>query len=158
MTGRSRPLQFTLLVFALGLVLPAPGRAATPQYEPVFARVQIVGNDGGGRLRPRLAEVQQLRDRGVRVEIRGAYCLSSCTLYLGAGNVCVRSDTAFGFHGPSYLDRPIRSERFDYWSRRMAAHYPPPLRRWFLTRARFVTRGYVTVSGADLIEMGVPRC
>jgi hypothetical protein len=156
MIGRRRS-PHSLILFVALLLLAVPGRAA-PHYDPVVARVQVVGNDGGGRLRPRIAEVRQLKARGVRVEIRGAYCLSSCTLYLGAGNVCVHSQTAFGFHGPSYLDRPIRSERFDYWSRQMAAHYPPALRRWFLTSARFVTSGYVTVSGADLIRMGVPRC
>ncbi|WP_370046784.1 MULTISPECIES: hypothetical protein [Salipiger] len=156
MTGLLGPMLSVLTLLAV-LLAAMPGQAA-PQHGAYAGPVRVVGDDGGGRLRPRLAEVRQLRASGVRVEIRGDYCLSSCTLYLGAGNVCVRSGTSFGFHGPTYLYEPIRYDRFDYWSRRMAAHYPPELRHWFLSRARFVTHGYVTLSGADLIRMGVPRC
>jgi len=29
---------------------------------------------------------------------------------------------------------------------------------WFLSRARYVTSGYLTLMGADLIRMGVSRC
>lgn len=122
------------------------------------AAVHVVGNDRGGRLKVRLDEIQKLRGQGVRVEIRGAVCLSSCTLYLGAGDVCVASDTRFGFHGPYYRSRPISAERFEYWSRRMAEHYPPPLRDWFLTEARYVSNGYLSLSGAELIRLGVARC
>ncbi|MBY6003881.1 hypothetical protein KUV62_08185 [Salipiger bermudensis] len=145
-----------LLALLAGAVI-APTEAGA-QVSHRLASVHVVGNDRGGRLQPRLAEIRQLRSQGVRVEIRGNFCLSSCTLYLGAGDVCVASNTRFGFHGPYYRFKPISPDRFDYWSRRMAEHYPAPLRDWFLSEARFVSNGYVSLSGAELIRMGVPRC
>ncbi|EEX13393.1 conserved hypothetical protein [Citreicella sp. SE45] len=151
-----RLAAFLALMCFCALALPARG---APQYG--FAggsSVRVIGNDNGGRLKPRFAEIRALRSRGERVEIRGRYCLSACTLYLGAGNVCVDPDTRFGFHGPGYPSQPIRRERFEYWSQRMATYYPPGVQGWFLSRARYVTSGYLTLMGADLIRMGVSRC
>ena len=142
-------------VLLFGAALPMQ---AAPQYGRGGGAVHVVGNDPGGRLRARIAEISQIRARGDRVEIRGRYCHSACTLYLGAGDVCVSPATRFGFHGPSYRAAPIRADRFDYWSRRMASYYPPRLSRWFLARARHVRQGYLTLTGAELIGMGVPRC
>ncbi|MCR8549476.1 hypothetical protein M4578_16725 [Salipiger sp. P9] len=146
------------LVLGLALLALALPGAAAPYGWGSGGAVRVIGNDSGGALKPRIEEVRRMRARGDRVEIRGSYCRSSCTLYLGAGDVCVSPATQFGFHGPGYPGRPIRYDRFDYWSQRMAAHYPPELSAWFLTRARFVTAGYMTLSGAELIRMGVPPC
>ncbi|MGR3377410.1 hypothetical protein [Salipiger abyssi] len=152
-------LRFSAIaLLAVAVFVSAPPAQAAPQYGWGGGPVRVIGNDPGGRLKPRFEEIRRMRARGDRVEIRGSYCLSACTLYLGAGNVCVSPATRFGFHGPSYLSDPISSERFDYWSRRMAQHYPPQVSSWFLTRARYVTRGYMSLSGAELIRMGVPRC
>lgn len=145
------------LLAAAALVSSLPAQAA-PQNNWGRGAVRVIGNDNGGRLRPRFEEIRHMRSRGDRVEIRGRYCHSACTLYLGAGNVCVTPSTRFGFHGPRYIGEQIDHDSFDYWSRRMADHYPPQVSSWFLTRARYVTRGYMSLSGAELIRMGVPRC
>lgn len=118
----------------------------------------VIRDDPGGRLRPRLQLVSDLRARQSRVEFRGRYCNSSCTLLLGVEDVCVSPRTRFGFHGPHYLDRPIPEERFEYWSQRMADAYPPRLRGWFMSTARYKGAVPITLTGAQLIEMGFPRC
>ena len=147
------PLLFALA--AIFGVLPDPVVAAQPisRSAPL-----VVGNDPGGRLRPRIAEVNRLRANGRRVEIRGDYCMSACTIYLGVATVCVSPRTQFGFHGPSFREGGNRYARFDRWSRIMAAYYPAPVRGWFLSYARFLTKRHATVSGLELIQLGVPRC
>lgn len=144
---------------AAALVAAAPaGGLAAPADTRVSAQVHVIGNDQGGALRARLAEVQRIRARDERVEIRGQVCHSACTLYLGVRDVCVLPATRFGFHGPVYRDRPIARERFDHWSRAMAAHYPPEIADWFMHTARHVAGGYLVRTGAELIRLGVSRC
>lgn len=156
MPAVSRRSAFAALaVLATALSLNCQAMAA---QGPTRAAPLIVGNDPGGRLRPRIALVDRLRVSGRRVEIRGDYCFSACTIYLGARNVCVRPGTRFGFHGPSFRKGPNRFDRFDRWSRKMASYYPAPLRSWFLSYARFLTKRHATVTGRELIAMGVPRC
>ncbi|EPX86809.1 hypothetical protein [Salipiger mucosus] len=145
-----------LVLLSIALLSVPTAQAATPARERWAPFV--VGDDPGGRLRPRLELVARLRASGRRVEIRGRYCHSACTVYLGARNVCVSPRTRFGFHGPYYRSGPIVHHRFDHWSRAMAAHYPAPLRRWFMRYARFLTDDQAILSGAELIRMGVPRC
>ncbi|MCA0993918.1 hypothetical protein [Alloyangia pacifica] len=140
------------LVLRRDPVLPAPIASAAPD-----PRV-VVRDDAGGPLRPRLRQVQRLRAQGARVELRGRFCNSACTLLLGAGNVCVSPQTRFGFHGPHYLAGTMSADRFDHWSARMAETYPPPLRGWFLSRARFAGPVPLTLTGAQLIAMGVAPC
>ncbi|MDO6585670.1 hypothetical protein Q4543_09070 [Salipiger sp. 1_MG-2023] len=147
----------TGIVSTLALLLTLCAGAALAQAQ-ITATVHVIGNDDGGPLRQRLAEVQRLNARGARVEIRGAHCHSACTLYLGVRNLCILPQTEFGFHGPVYPDRPMARERFDHWSRAMAAHYPPPVAGWFMTTARHVASGYVALRGEALIGLGIPRC
>ena len=139
--------------FAVGVAgLPMQGSAA-------INRVLIVNNDRGGLLRERANEIARLRSSQHRVEIRGNRCLSSCTMYLGAGDVCVNPSTIFGFHGPSYYGRPLSPDRFEYWSQLMSSYYPDPLRRWFMTTGRFKTSGYYRIKGSQIIQMGgYPAC
>ena len=129
-----------------------------PQPLQAQAAVYIVGNDRGGIIGNRAAEIRRLKSSGKRVEIRGRVCLSSCTMYLGAGDVCVSPDTRFGFHGPSYYGKPLEKRYFDYWSDVLADHYPDPVRAWFMSTARFKQSGYYTVLGAELIRLGVEAC
>lgn len=134
--------------------------AATLRPEPLWAQaaVYIVNNDRGGIIGTRAAEIRRLNSSGQRVEIRGQVCLSSCTMYLGAGDVCVSPDTRFGFHGPSYYGKPLEPRYFDYWSDVLADHYPAPLRKWFMSTARYRQTGYYTILGAELIRLGVEAC
>jgi hypothetical protein len=124
----------------------------------VGQQVLVVGNDMGGIVRTRAVEVQQINATGTRVEIRGDICLSSCTMYLGAGNVCVSPETDFGFHGPSFFGADLPPRDFEYWSLVMASHYNAPLREWFMREARFRQLTHYTVTGQELIRIGYPAC
>ncbi len=118
----------------------------------------VIGNDRGGIIGTRVDEISRLISAKRRVEIRGRICLSSCTMYLGAGDICVDPNTRFGFHGPSYYGQPLQPEYFEYWSDVIASHYPPTIQRWFMTRARYETQSYITLLGSELIRHGVPQC
>lgn len=156
---RLRPVRPRLAACA-GLVLAALAFTGTA---PPAARAQqgdvvIVGNDRGGGVTRRAALIDRIRALRRPVEIRGPLCLSACTMYLGAGDVCVDPGVTFGFHGPSASGRPISRPSFEHYSRVMADHYPPGLRRWFIETARHRTSGYYRISGARLIEMGQKSC
>ncbi|SFP42191.1 hypothetical protein [Tranquillimonas alkanivorans] len=118
----------------------------------------VVSTDRGGVIGERVTAIDRIRALRQRVEIRGPLCLSSCTMLLGAGDVCVDPDAKLGFHGPSLYGRPLTEDQFDYWSEIMATYYPEPLRRWFMKEARFRIAGYYTVTGENVIELGVKRC
>ncbi|WP_126623207.1 hypothetical protein [Oceaniglobus ichthyenteri] len=102
--------------------------------------------------------IDRIRALQQRVEIRGPMCLSSCTMYLGAGNVCIDPRVTFGFHGPSSYGQPLTRADFEYWSNVIASHYPAALRDWFMTTARHRITGYHRISGVQLIRMGFARC
>ena len=122
------------------------------------ASAYIVRNDRGGIVGDRAEEIRRLKSTGRRVEIQGDICLSSCTMYLGAGDVCVNPNTRFGFHGPSYYGKPLPPEYFDYWSDVIAEHYPKPVRDWFMQTGRHRINGYYTIRGTELIRLGMPAC
>lgn len=143
---RSRPVALTLGLLALGTALPA--------------ETLIIGNDAGGRIDHRQQIIQRIKQAGDRVEIRGGYCNSACTMFLGLPNMCISASTVFGFHGPSsqFPGFPLQPKTFERWSRVMADHYPQPLRSWFLTDARYELEGIKRVRGRDIIQMGVAEC
>lgn len=119
----------------------------------------IVRNDLGGPLETRVREIEKLRLTGRSVKIKGD-CESSCSLYLGLPQTCVYPKAVLGFHGPSssIYGLALPPAEFEYWSQIMAAHYPPALRQWFLTRARNVTVGVYRISGAEAIRLGARAC
>ncbi len=155
-SASARLLPRALLVFSFFLVLSLPLPAAEQWVQQ--GRVLVIGTDRGGLLSARSAFVDQLRRDGRQVEIRGQLCLSSCTMFLGAGNVCVSPRTVFGFHGPSYYGRPLPAAQFEYWSDVMAQHYPPELRASFMQDWRYHIKGYVSISGMELIRLGFRPC
>lgn len=140
-----------LAVTMTAIAQPAVAITTTP-------RVLVVKNDTGGMVGARVREIQALKAAGSRVQLKGKYCLSACTMYLGMQKVCVSPSTRFGFHGPSFYGRPLAPQEFERWSRVMANHYPKELRSWFLREARYELNGYKNLKGSDLIRMGVPRC
>lgn len=132
-------------------------------YSPVSAGpsamvVKVIHNDRGGVVGARAQEIHTIQLRQQRVEIRGKVCLSTCTMFLGAGDVCVNPNTKFGFHGPSYYGRPLKPEQFEYWSQVIASYYPAGLKEWYLTTGRYKSKGYYTMSGTQLIALGVASC
>ncbi|WP_109464782.1 hypothetical protein [Albibacillus kandeliae] len=145
-----------LALLVLGLGLGAPVEAA--QRAATSGRALVVRDDAGGVVQARVAKIASLRSQGQTVELRGRFCLSACTLYLGLPGACVSPQTKFGFHGPSLYGRPLKTRDFERWSHLMAGYYPEPLRDWFMSTARYRLTGYETLSGADLIDMGIARC
>ena len=137
-----------LLVLTFGAVQSAAERS----------EIMIVLNDRGGYVGARALEIAQLNARETKVELRGRVCYSSCTMYLGADNLCISPQTTFGFHGPSRNGSSLPGRQFDHWSRVMAQHYAPPLRDWFMREARHRISGYYSISGDQLISMGYPAC
>ncbi len=123
-------------------------------------RAVIIQNDRGGAVIERLEIIQQYRASNTRVEIRGDYCLSSCTMFLGLPNICIAPDTVFGFHGPSsrIYGIALSAESFNHWSQIMADQYPEPLKAWFLRKGRHRIVGFLEFSGAELINMGIQQC
>ena len=145
------------LVRAILALVIVPMLAAPP--DPAAAQpIVVVGNDRGGHVNARAQEVDRLSAERAEVRIEGRVCFSSCTMYLGAGDVCVSPATTFGFHGPSDFGEPLPPERFDHWSRVMARYYREPVRSWFMNTARYETRDIARVSGAQLIRLGYPSC
>lgn len=152
LAGHRRPTALFLCFSVLSLLfLLAPAMAAPP--------ILRISNDPGGSLPARLEDLQRLRHSGQRVEIRRGYCNSACTLYLGLPDTCISGRVRFGFHGPQLATRGLKMlpSDFERWSQTMANHYPPALRRWFLSTARHST-DLITLSGEQLINMGVARC
>lgn len=149
----------SLRAFLAIVVLIAMGALPATRAGAVQVRDRhVIHGDRGGAIEPRFIEVKQLRLSGQRVRITGRLCLSSCTMYLGAGDVCIDPDTTFGFHGPSRSGIPLKPEEFDHWSRKMASTYPAALAHWFMDTARYRIRGYYRVSGRELIRMGLSAC
>jgi len=121
-------------------------------------QIILIENDIGGFVETRATEVRALNEAGARVEIRGDICLSSCTMYLGARNLCISPATDFGFHGPSFFGASLPERDFEYWSEVIASHYSPPLRDWFMREARYRQIRHMTVTGQELIRIGYPAC
>ncbi|MEM8654391.1 MAG: hypothetical protein AAGF36_06570 [Pseudomonadota bacterium] len=161
-TGVVRRLWMCAVVLAL-VVTSAAGSAAEnagggATQVALSSQPIVVRNDRGGLLRARLYELQDLRRAGRAVEIRGAVCLSTCTLYLGLDDVCVAPGTTFGFHGPSSYGRALDPATFNRASEIIADHYPAALRDWYMETGRFKIRTMYRIKGAQLIRLGVRAC
>lgn len=139
-------------------VVPTYPRA-TPQNGAGFGlQAKTVLNDRGGLLIERLLEVRELRRNQRPVRVMGRVCYSTCTLFLGLQNTCVSPDTVFGFHGPSSYGTPLEPATFERASVIIASHYPGPLKNWYMEKGRKKLDGLYFISGANIIDMGVPSC
>lgn len=145
-------------VMVAGLALPFT-LSATGADAASLQRKIVVQADPGGAVSQRIAEIQAFRKQGVRVHIEGQ-CNSSCTLYLGMPQTCVSRQARLGFHGPmsQFAGIPLPPQQFEEWSQLMASYYPSPVRKWFLKDARYTLDGIKTISGTQLIKLGVPEC
>ncbi|WP_254429848.1 hypothetical protein [Ruegeria atlantica] len=118
----------------------------------------VVKSDRGGYLHDRLIELENLQRNGIRVEIRGRVCYSTCTMFLGLPGTCVDPNTTFGFHGPSRSGRRLAPADFEYFSQVMADYYPEPLRKWFMDKGRNRINGVHKIKGSEIIRLGIPAC
>lgn len=123
------------------------------------ARVtRVVSNDPGGQIVARLREIEQIVANNERVEIRGEYCHSTCTMLIGLDQTCISARTRFGFHGPSFMGVKMSDAQFEYWSRQMAQFYPETLKDWYMRVGRTRISGLYEISGSELIRMGIREC
>ena len=148
-------LVFTVMTLGISSV---PQHAAAQSNVSFATDPLIVRNDRGGLLRERLREIGQLRQQSRPVEIRGAVCHSTCTMFLGLPNTCVSPNTTFGFHGPSSYGRALDPATFNRASEVIASYYPAPLQRWYMEKGRFKIRSLYRIKGSNLIDMGVRAC
>jgi len=135
--------------------------ALTLATSPALAQgTMIIEDDRGGAVDARVQLIQDYKSSDVHLEIRGRFCLSACTMFLGMKNVCVSPDTVFGFHGPSSAVYGIglASKAFEYWSHVMADHYPEPIKSWYLKDGRNRIVGFHEITGRGLIDLGVAEC
>lgn len=84
-------------------------------------------------------------------EVRLHECRSACTLALSLPNVCVYPDSVLKFHSAynrdtKQVDRGVSAELFN--------SYPPAVRE----RLGYLTRNYRSLSGRELIDLGVRDC
>ena len=115
-----------------------------------------VGYDEGGVIGERAKEIQRLNKEGKQIIIgKNAFCLSACTMYLGADNVCVEPDAYLGFHGAT-----AKTEADSlYWTKFVASYYPPKLREWFYNSgASELKVAWKGLSGSEVADMGVSLC
>lgn len=146
-------LRFFLIAAAVALLFDVP-----PQAIAIDSNTYFILNDRGGDVETRMREIQFASLHYQKIEIGGEVCLSSCTIFLGLPQVCVHPNTRFGFHGPTDHGAPLNQERFEYWSKLIASYYPPQLQHWYMTKARYLTKGYFSLSGKYLIRLGLRSC
>lgn len=162
----SRGVAHRLRAWAIGIAVlgMSAGMSLLPLH--VHAQTQVVSqmaplvvrNDRGGLLRDRLRQIGELRQQGRPVEIRGAVCFSTCTMFLGLPGTCISPRTTFGFHGPSSYGRTLAPDAFNRASRIIASYYPEPLKSWYMDEGRFKIRSINRIKGKQIIDMGVPAC
>jgi hypothetical protein len=84
-------------------------------------------------------------------EVRLHECRSACTMALSLPNVCVYPTSVLRFHQAYNRD----TKQVDHGvSDQLFSTYPEPIRR----RLGYLTRQYRSLSGAELIDLGVRSC
>ncbi len=114
--------------------------------------------DRGGRIGDYVERI--VAASGRRHAIRGD-CMSACTIWLGHKGTCVTPDAMLWFHG---ANDPLRAMRDGNPWRTISEKGNAALLAWYPPRVRAVVRPwlrspeYRTLSGAQLIALGVPAC
>ncbi len=118
--------------------MPPPGPA------PV-----VVVKDVGGLVTDYQRQTEAYRQEGR--EVRLHECRSACTMALSLPNVCVYPDSVLRFHQAYNRDTKEVDIRV---SDQLFSTYPESVRR----RLGYLTRAYKSLSGAELINLGVRNC
>lgn len=141
-----------------GSNIPSTRAASAQPPGPTLSGPLEIKNDYGGLLLPRLRQIRTLRQTGQAVRITGRICYSTCTLLIGLPQTCISPRTRFGFHGPSSYGRALPADLFESASRTIAAHYPEPLRAWYLSTGRYKLNGFYVIRGDQMIRLGLKPC
>lgn len=114
--------------------------------------------DRGGRISDTITQI--MAASGQRHEIRGD-CMSACTMWLGHRGTCVTPDARLWFHAAQdgrasmRYGNPWRTISAD-GNATLLAFYPPRVRE--IVRPWLQSPEYRTMTGAQLIALGVPEC
>lgn len=149
--------KLAVLTLSLSSLLGSPALGNYGTHE-VSGNVMIVGNDSGGLVYDRIREVKRLIADKIEIRVTGRHCYSSCTLYLRSPYTCVAPYTKFGFHGPSLSGKPLEPEAADMWRQAIAAHYPAPLAKWYLSGPAELLVRHRVILGRNLEEHGIKIC
>lgn len=116
--------------------------------------------DQGGSIGARLRQISDAS--GQRHEIRGD-CMSACTLWLGHKGACVSPDATLWFHAAA--DGLKQAHYANPWlwksaegNRILLGAYPARLRAVVVSNGWLETPDMHTLSGVQLIALGVPEC
>lgn len=114
--------------------------------------------DRGGKIGDTLMQI--MATSGQRHEIRGD-CMSSCTMWLGHRGTCVTREAKLWFHAAQ--DGRASMRYGNPWrtisaegNATLLAFYPPRVRE--VVRPWLQSPEYRTLTGAQLIALGVPEC
>lgn len=110
--------------------------------------------DRGGNVFEYLTDVDKIDAHHEQIKIEG-WCISACTVKLGAKNVCIYPDATLYFHQASDSKTGIRS---DLGTLLMYDEYPPKIQKW-VTEHKALDHEYLTsMSGTEAISLGIKEC
>ena len=121
--------------------------------------------DRGGLLAYYVSDIRQ-DNAANRLRVIEGTCMSACTIYLGARKRCVRPDAVLWFHAPT---RTIFNSHLTDFTKTVAysaipfmmQFYPPRVAAWAREVHALESVDFSpahTLTGAQLIKMGIPRC
>ena len=142
------------LTFWLAPAMAAPtGSAGISPVTPY-----VVRDEFGGSVKKRMRQIRELNAANRPIEIRGNVCMSSCTMFLGARQVCVDPKTTFVFHGPFRYFSRLSPREFEFWSVTIASYYPKPIHDWYLREGRHKVLRVFEMTGQEVMRHGIPAC
>jgi hypothetical protein len=124
----------------------------------------VDSDDKGGIPDAYYGRMQRARATGELIRIGPVACDSSCTLYLGARNVCVSPEAVFGFHAvwTGWQGNPVGSFNNQRWTALFADAYKPRLRELFLSHVReywhVSPQPLMKLTGSQLSHYGYRLC
>lgn len=118
-------------------------------YPPPEPAPVVVIRDTGGLVADYKRQTEIYRSQGR--EVRLHECRSACTLALSLPNVCVYPHSVLRFHQAYNRDTREIDHRI---SDELFSAYPQPVRQ----RLGYLTRKYKSLSGEELIALGVRNC
>lgn len=120
-------------------------------YPPPSPNIPVVVHKDFGGLVSEYKAMTELYRRQNR-EVRLHECRSACTLALSLPNVCVYPHSVLRFHSAYHRDTKQVDPQI---SAELLSYYPPAVRERL---GNYLTRHYRSLSGQELIDMGVRDC
>ena len=110
--------------------------------------------DRGGNIFEYLTYIQNADIRNTQIRIKG-WCISACTMKLGAKDVCIYPDATLFFHEAYDAKTRIRSE---LGTQLMFDVYPIKIQEWVTEHKALENKTLTSLSGSSAIELGITEC